>query len=254
MFNLLRMELRRFAGNKVVPLLLLLFGAFQLFGIFMMGQYQSSMEVGGLSVSTMNEIQFIQNTLAQPPAWMLLYLAVFTVYFYMSEYNSGFYKNYIGMRHARVHSVLSKMVVQALFTLLLFAVMLIVDLVGRQLFFGQAAIGDLGYLLKLLIGQFLLHFAFTVLVLCITMVARNPLLSVAVGIVIALNVHGMVLAVLEEAIGSPRLSRYLLVNTITGTKDLGDSGDLIHVFGVAAVALFIFGLIAVRYKMKEDLR
>lgn len=254
MLNLLRMELRRFAGNKMVPLLLLLFAAFQLFAIFMMREYQPAMESGGLSFATMTESEFIQYTLAQPPTWMLLYLTVFTVYFYMSEFNSGFYKNYIGMRHARVHSVLVKIIVQALFTLLLFAVMLLVDLGGRQLFFGQAALGDLGVLFKLLLGQMLLHFAFTVLLLCIAMLARNTLLSLAVGVVLALNVPGMLLAVLEQALGSLRLARYLLVNTIVSVKDLGDIGDLLHLFGVAAVYLLLFGFVAVRYKMKEDLR
>jgi ABC-2 type transport system permease protein len=254
MLNLLRMELRRFVGNKIAPLLLLLFAGFQLFGIFMMSQYQTSMETGGLSFAAMTESEFIQYMLAQPPTWMLLYLAVFTVYFYMSEFNSGFYKNYIGMRHARIHSVLVKIIVQALFTLLLFAVMLLVDLGGRQLFFGQAALGDLGGLLKLLLGQLLLHIAFSVLMLCVAMLARNTLLSLAVGIVLALNVPGMLLAVLEDALGSLRLARYLLVNTIVSVKDLGDIGDLLHLFGVAAVYLLLFGLLAVRYKMKEDLR
>lgn len=39
MINLLRMDLYRFTRNKIMYLLLLLFCAFQIFGIYMMKQY-----------------------------------------------------------------------------------------------------------------------------------------------------------------------------------------------------------------------
>lgn len=55
-------------------------------------------------------------------------------------------------------------------------------------------------LLLLLFGAFIQY----------TLAVRNSLLSLSIGFVFALNVPGMMLAVMEEAIGSPGFSRYLL--------------------------------------------
>ncbi|WP_062051662.1 ABC transporter permease [Bacillus sp. JCM 19034] len=160
MINILKMDYQRFKSNKVMYILLLLFIGFQIFGVFMMKQYEEPIEHGGISVSTMNESQFLQLMLSQPPSWLLLYITVFTVYFYMSEYQSGFYKNYLSLKNARIYSVISKIMIIGAFTLLMFVAMIISDLIGRSLFFHHAAIGDLSYFVNLLIGQFLLHWAF----------------------------------------------------------------------------------------------
>ncbi|MFD1904727.1 hypothetical protein ACFSQ7_12740 [Paenibacillus rhizoplanae] len=80
----------------------------------MMKQYEQPVE-GHPILSSLTESEFIQYTISQPPSWMLIYIAVFTIYFYMSEWNSGFSKNYISMRQARSHSVFSKMTILALF-------------------------------------------------------------------------------------------------------------------------------------------
>src|SRR5690625_2891066 len=118
MINLLKMDFLRFVTNKMMYILLMVFMAFQLFGIFMMKQYEPSMEQGGISIGSMNESEFIQLMLSQTPPWVLMYIMVFSVYFYMSEYHAGFYKNYISMHRARIYSVISKTIIQGLFTLL----------------------------------------------------------------------------------------------------------------------------------------
>ena len=143
MLNLLRMDMRRLIGNKVTIALLLIYCLFHVFGIFMMNQYPSA-PVNGLTLAEMNEWQFLQHTLALAPSWALIYLSVFTVYFYMSEYNAGFYKNYISMRRARLYSVLSKLSVQGVFTLALMAAVVFSDVVGRYWFFENSTFGDTG--------------------------------------------------------------------------------------------------------------
>ncbi|UQZ35438.1 hypothetical protein C2I18_19060 [Paenibacillus sp. PK3_47] len=250
MINIWKMDFYRFRRNKIMYLLLLVFCAFQLFGIFMMSQYPST---SGVPLSSMNESEFIQYTISQPPSWMLIYIAVFSIYFYMSEYNAGFHKNYISMRRARIYSVLSKVLILAVFVALLFLTMLITDWIGRGLFFDNTGIGDLTYFLKLLIGQFLLHWAFSILILCITMIVKNILVSLTAGFILALNVIGMLLAMLETLVDGVHLSQYLLVNTIVRVKDFNDTGDILHTACVAGAVILIFGYAAVRYKVKEDL-
>lgn len=253
MINLFKMDFYRFSRNKIMYLLLLLFCAFQIFGIYMMKQYAQPVEEGGVQIANLMEIDFIQYTISQPPSWMLIYIAVFTIYFYMSEWNSGFSKNYISMRQARVHSVFSKMAILALFVAIMFLTLLIADGIGRRLFWDQTDLGDPGTLIILLAGQFLLHWAFSLLILCIAMVTRNLLISLSASIVLALNVIGMVLGALENLFTDIHLTKYLLINTLVRVKDLGSTADLIHMFGVAVAAILFLSYFAVRYKIREDL-
>lgn len=252
MINLFKMDLYRFRRNKIMYLLLLLFCAFQIFGIYMMQQYEQPVE-GRPLLGSLTESEFIQHMIAQPPSWMLIYIAVFTIYFYMSEWNSGFSKNYISMRQARIHSVFSKMAILALFVAMMFLTLLIADGIGRGLFWDQTDLGDRATLIILLAGQFLLHWAFSLLILCIAMVTRNLLISLSASIVLALNVIGMVLGALEKLFTDIHLTKYLLINTLVRVKDLGSAADLIHMFGVAVAAILFLGYFAVRYKIREDL-
>lgn len=254
MINLLKMDLHRFITNKMMYILLAVFAAFQVFGIFMINQYEEPNAQTNVLHSMMNESEFIQTMLAQTPSWVLMYIAVFSVYLYMSEYNAGFYKNYISMKNARIYSVISKIIILALFTCLMLVVMVFADLIGRELIFKQSTIGDVGFFVKLLVGQFLLHWAFTIVVLCVTMVVKRMIPSIVIGIVLVLNVIGMVLGALESFVGDTNLSSYLLVNSITRIKDFHDVGDIVHVLGVAIVFIGIGSLFAIRYKMREDLR
>ncbi|MEK3716874.1 ABC transporter permease [Paenibacillus sp. FSL R7-0333] len=253
MINLFKMDSYRFTRNKIMYLLLLLFCAFQIFGIYMMKQYAQPVEEGGVQIGNLTEIDFIQYTISQPPSWMLIYIAVFTIYFYMSEWNSGFHKNYISMRQARIHSVFSKMAILALFVAMLFLTLLIADGIGRRMFFDQTDMGEPGTLITLLASQFLLHWAFSLLVLCIAMMTKNLLISLSAGFVLALNVIGMVLGALENQFTGTHLTQYLLINTLVRVKDLGSTADLIHTFGVAVAAILILSYLAVRYKIREDL-
>ncbi|WP_078392660.1 hypothetical protein [Shouchella patagoniensis] len=254
MMNLFKMDLHRFLTNKIMYILLVVFIAFQIFGIFMIKQYEQPVEQGGMLISHMNESQFIQQMLAQTPSWVLIYVTVFSVYFYMSEYNAGFYKNYISMKRARMYSVLSKIVILGLFTLLMMLVMVVADLIGRAIFFQQATLGALGYLSTLLAGQFLLHWAFSIVILSLTMILKSMLTSIVTGIILALNVFGMAVGALESLFTDLNVSAYLLVNTIVRIKDFNQLSDVIHVFSVAIAFILLFSCIAIRYKMKEDLK
>jgi len=254
MINIFKMDFHRFKTNKMIYLLLLLFFAFQIFGIYMLKKYEEPGGNGGMLISTMNESQFIQVIMAQTPSWMLVYIAVFSVYFYMSEYSCGFYKNYIAMKNARMYSVISKILITGLFTLCMFIVMFFADMIGRSLFFDHAALGDGGYLAKLLIGQFFLHWAFSIVILCISIISKSLIASIVVGFLLSLNVFGMVISALESLVGQVNLSSFLLVNTIVSPRDFHHINDLMHVAGVAIVFLLLFSFIAVRYKIKEDLR
>ncbi|MHA6253183.1 hypothetical protein [Oceanobacillus sp. CAU 1775] len=247
------MEFSRFVTNKMMYILLLVFMAFQIFGIFMIKQYEQPVQ-GVILPSAMNESEFIQSMLSQTPSWVMMYIMVFSVYLYMSEYNAGFYKNYSSMKNARVYSVLSKILILGLFTMLMFIVLLVSDLIGRAIFFENTALGDLDYFIKLILGQFLLHWAFAIVILCFTMTLKNLVASFVVGFILVLNILGMAIGFLESLLWDLEFSSYLLVNTITTVRDFYELESVIHVFSVALVFFFVFSFWAIGYKVNEDLK
>ncbi|WP_188733226.1 hypothetical protein [Oceanobacillus neutriphilus] len=172
----------------------------------------------------------------------------------MSEYSSGFYKNYISIKNARRNSVISKILMLGIFTLLMFFIMLIADFIGRSLFFQNPSIGDLGYFTKLLMGQILLHWAFSAVVLCAAIHIKSAIPGIVIGIVLGLNIIGTIASALESIVSDTNLSSYLLVNTIVTIMDFNHTADVMHVAGVAIIFLLLFSIVAVKYKMKEDLR
>lgn len=224
--------------------------AFQIFGTFMQKQYEQP----ELPVSSLNGSAYIQIVLAQAPLWILIYIAVFTVYFYMSEYNSGFYKNYLSLPNARRNTVFSKIIILGLFTGLMFISLMIADLIGRGLFFNNTSIGDWGYFSRLIMGQFLLHWAAAVLVLCMTIMIKNTITCIIIGILLSLNVFGMIIGSIEALISDTDLASYLLINTAMTIKDFAKLSDVSHVIAVGLVYLLGFGAVAFFYKQREDLK
>lgn len=255
MLNIVRMDLRRFRSYKLMPVLLAVFFGFQLFGIYNFSKYADSfagVEFGSLSASA-----FFQYLLSQPPSWMLIYIAVFTVYYTWSERSSGFYKNYISMRHARVSSVMSKTLVLGLFTLLLFGTAVVANAIGRWLFFPEAPMGDWGTYVTLLALQILLHWAFAVMLLFGALAARSLIAGLILGLVLALNVIGYLLSALASLLfgdGAAQAS-WWLTNRIMLPMELTQSGvaNAWHPLLVAVVFLLLFGAAGAWFRQREDL-
>ena len=253
MINILKMEFSRFFTNKMMYILIFIYAAFQVFGTFMFTQFEAVTPFNGRLVEDLDQGQFMQMVLAQSPSWVMLYIGIFTVSFYMSEYSNGFYKNYIATERARIHSVTSKILVLGLFTLIMFSSMLLADYISRAIFFGNTNIGDIQSFIKIVLGQFLLHWAFVVVMLCITILVRRLIAGIIIAVVLGLNVLGSLVRALESLIHDGDFASYLLVNSIMTIRDFNEPGELIHVLIVAAIYFIVFAIIAIRFKIKEDL-
>lgn len=254
MINMMRMEFTRFFSNKMMYILLGVYMAFQLFGTFMYTQFPIDSQISGEPVSDISQSEYMQLVLSQLPSWVMLYIGIFTVSFYMSEYNHGFYKNYISIENARMHSVIAKILVLGLFTLLMFTAMILTDFVGRAIFLENTDIGDSVYFMKVVVGQFLLHWAFVAVVLCITILLRRTVASMVVAVILGLNIIGMLLMMLESLIHDGEFTSYLLINTITSPMDYDVTSNFLHVIIVAVIYFVVATLISIRFKQKEDLK
>lgn len=234
-------------------ILLFIYVVFQVFGTFMFTQFEAVSPFNGVVVQDLNQGQYMQMVLAQSPSWVMLYIGIFTVSFYMSEYSNGFHKNYISTERARIHSVTSKIIVLGLFTLIIFGVMIFADFFSRLIFFENSSIGDIDIFLKIVLGQFLMQWAFVVVMLCITILLKRLIASIIVAVVLGLNVLGSIVRVLESLIHDGDFASYLLVNSIMTIRDYNEASELIHVLIVAGIYFIVFAAIAIRFKIKEDL-
>ncbi len=87
------------------------------------------------------------------------------------------------------------------------------------------------------------------------LITKNMLISISIGIVLVMNVFGMMVRGIEIMLfDNTFVSDYLLVNTITQIKDFESINDLMHVGSVAVVSIILFKVIAINYKLKEDLK
>lgn len=215
-----------------------------------MNQYNESYE---FSIGAMSEAEFFQYIMSQPPSWMLVYITVFTIYFYMSESSSGFIKNYISMHNARIYSVISKIIILALFVVIILIVAICTNWIGRYVFFDSVQLGDLVLFAKLLIGQFLLQWAFAILILYVTMITKNTIVSLLIGMLISFNVLGIALAALDSLIDPIQIAPYWLVNTISSTTDYHHNGEFMQIIAIAVVYIVVVSFTSTRYKLKENL-
>lgn len=254
MINMLRMEFSRFFTNKMMYILLGVYMAFQLFGTFMYTQFPTLSAISGDPITEIPQSEYMQLVLSQSPSWVMLYIGIFTVSFYMSEYNNGFYKNYISIENARVNSVIAKILVLGWFTVLMFAAMIVTDFIGRAVFFENTDLGDFFYFIQVIVGQFLLHWAFVAVVLCITILLRRTVANMVVVVILGLNVIGMLLMMLESLIHDGEFTSYLLINTITSPMDYDVTSNFLHVIIVAVIFFVVATLISIRFKQKEDLK
>ncbi len=92
--------------------------------------------------------------------------------------------------------------------------------------------------------------------LCATLIVKHVIPSIVIGIVLGLNMLGMMASALESLIGHTNFSSYLLVNTITHGHDFNQLEAILHVASEAVVIIFLllFSTNAIIYKMKEELK
>src|SRR5699024_8111025 len=73
------------------------------------------------------------------------------------------------------------------------------------------------------------------------LITKNMLISISIGIVLVMNVFGMMVRGIEIMLfDNTFVSDYLLVNTITQIKDFESINDLMHVGSVAVVSIILF--------------
>lgn len=144
-------------------------------------------------------------------------LVTFLAIFICSEWDTGFVKNIIPLNNSRTNLVISKNIIVFIFTIIQGVIALISAIIGNLIVTGKVNIFDFKELMIYLGLQILLRMAFASLIILISYVFRSKATSMSVGIVLAVNIHGIFLAFIDKLVYAVNLnlSKFTIANNIS---------------------------------------
>lgn len=175
---------------------------------------------------------------------LALFLVIFTVLYASADYTSGYIKNIAGQVKSRVMMVASKAVCLLLYTILFFGGYVVVQIVSDRLILGYFNLGKAGELFSYLGIELLLHYALVLLVMSLTIIIRNNLISMIISVCLCMNVFSLIYSgidwlVRKMGINDVSVFKYSLTGNISAYLPTGTADDRIRCIAVAAV----FGIV-----------
>lgn len=268
MFNLIRMDLYRLRHTMSTYVMIVTMVLFSLFSVYMIKMDLDLIEENGYETSDTEDVVNIGIYVENNPQWLtepadigelvctnlnsgmlMAFCAIFAAVFVSAEQKSGFVKNIAGQVSGRGLLALSKLcavAVQVLLILLLFTVL--TGIFGQLMLPEGVHVSSFAGTAKMLGLQYLLHFAFTGVILFLCIWLRNSAAAIAVGIVVSCNVtviiYGFINTFLHKLFGieNANIGQYSLEQNV-GAVTMNTDGDIMTrailvgaVFLIAGVA------------------
>lgn len=244
MFNMIKMELYRMFHTKSTYIILLIMGLCVVFTNYMSfdeynmdtkalesasaeaaASYEDSEEAVpnlGLNVTlptipgekvTVFDL-FFANVQGK---FIALFIAIFTILFSNADLNSGFVKNTAGQVKNRFGLVAAKSVAIVVYTVLTLILYLLLEAVCARVLFGYLEWGDVGGFLSYFFSQAVLHCAFMLILMAISIILKSNVISMLLGVCLCMNMtmilYGM-LNLLLQKVGMKNFD--FMSHTITG--------------------------------------
>ena len=190
----------------------------------------------------MNVDEFI--TMIYSQQFLLVLLAIFIGLFICSEWDTGFIKNIIPIRNSRYSLIISKIIIVLLFILTQAVFAIIGSFIANYVISGDIKILNSNVLIKYIGVQTLLNMAFASLLVFISYLFRNKALSMSIGIMLAVNIHGIFLNLIDKVIDSASfsLSDYTIIGNILTTYD---SSDYKRAVIVSIIYFLIYNILSI---------
>lgn len=128
-----------------------------------------------------------------------LFLVIFAVIFSAADFKSGYIKNIGGQTRKRFYLILSKAVSLCIYTVFLFGVFIIAQAVSNQVILGYLKWGPPEEFLPYLGVQLLLHAAFALFIMAVTIIIQNNVISMALAICLCLDLMAVVYSLFDHA-------------------------------------------------------
>lgn len=175
-----------------------------------------------------------------------LFLVIFTVIYASADYTSGYIKNIAGQVRNRAMLIGSKAVCLFIYTVMFFIVYVGIQTLSDTLILGYFKFGNVSRFFTYLGVELLLHYAMVLLVMTITVIIRNNLISMIISVCLCMNVFTLIYNAVDkliEKIGVKDFSvfEYTLTGNITSMLPAANTDDIVR----CVVVSIIFGVLFV---------
>lgn len=289
MYNLIKMEFHKLFKSVSTWVIITVLILFSLLSAFMVDvtldrarERTESMQVvenSGVKVQEENTVMLINIGFTPLPEWIdndinamefmlkglqgvfyLTFVVIFTVLFVNSENKHGYIKNIAGQIPNKANLVLAKIPSLVIFNVLMFVIAYFCNALFIKIFMGSVDLSVSTESLKLISMQFLLHLAFTMIVMLLTVAARNQILGLIVGLLFSAGSGSLLWFGINQALYKLGIdekfdiSLYTVVRNIQTVGMSFDFNDTLRVVVVALSFIVISTAIAMLITNKRDVR
>lgn len=113
----------------------------------------------------------------------LILATIFTAIFVHTEYQNGYIKNIAGQIRFKGKLILAKLPALILFNVIMFAVVYLTNILFVRIFIDTVDLSMTADMVKLILIQLLLHFAFCCVIMMLTSVTKSKAIGIAVGLI-----------------------------------------------------------------------
>ena len=201
------------------------------------GYYQMQEEsINGLDVKEFMTIQYSGIT--------LILLALFIAILVCSELETGFIKNIIPLKNSRTSLIISKSIVSLIFILIQTAIGFAASALSTIILSGQINILHPKGLAVYLGLQIILSMAFASLVILISYLTKSKAAVMSIGILLSLNIQGLVLGVLDKLMNLSKINISQLSIINNARMGMFDKTDYKRVIIISIVYFILYNIIS----------
>ncbi len=283
MLNVIKMDLYRLVKTRSLYVILIIIAAFMMLNVYMVqhelkkvqleqGEASASQEMLaedsensnlGISIdgsALVKESITLQDevTVMASSGIMLLFTGIFVVIFVCGESTSGFIKNLVSSTKRRSYIIVSKTVVMSVFVLFELLVMLVMTGIASSIFLDNMTFDFSGKLFQYLGLLFLLHTAFAVVIILISVLTRSVAISMIISICLCTGIGALIIDFISgiKIAGhqiAAKLPDYLITTNVQSLRSTPSSEMIIRVISVSAIAIIVYNVISCIVMEKRDI-
>ena len=149
--------------------------------------------------------------------FLALFLLIFAVIFSTEDIQSGYVKNIAGQVKNRGHLILSKAISLMLFVVITLFGTILVQILSNFFIWGKIELGNFSDFFSYMGTQVVLHYAFVLIAMAISIILKNNVLSMIIVICLSMNIATIFYSGIDKLIEKLGISRFHLLDyTITG--------------------------------------
>lgn len=245
MINIIKMDIYRLFKTKIFYIILF---ALIVIVFFLTYLFQGL----GTAANPVEDTTTLMAALQQSMLGFTVLITIFSVVYSTADYTSGYIKNIGGQISIRSFLLLSKMIALLLYTIIMFVVCFLLQIIANKLFYDHITFGKSGDMLTYAAVQILLHFALALVCMMLALVIRKNAISMTLAVVLGLRMtetllYGSINLLFEDTFDNFNIAKYTLIGNITSlpTISVCQTAGTPIIIGIcfAVISMFISCLV-----------